>query len=375
MDSILLQGIGIQGVDSLLVPVAKSLLITSRAVVGIMMAVAGMMVVFGTKEVSKPLWCFILGVGLVINFGSLLAGWWGADSASQAASFQMYKFDLTDSSKADFLAGFSNNYIHNIILPGAAILRPIAIRILLVLTLVDASTQIALHVDDGDHLRFLILTVLRTGFFIFLIQNWLSADGLGLMGSLAMSFQDMGLIMGHGGLSLDAVPDSIIEQVIVISKAMFSSLSLGINNISNLIVFVLVYFISLLCLLMTAIELFMATIIFYTFALIGLPLLAFGGIRHLSFLLEMVIGAVITAAIKLCVISFLACIICPFVTSLTNQIQKAGPVATNIPVLFQLLIASVAIFLMVRKLPGYAVSVLSGTPNLKGGRMSRFLPR
>ena len=170
--------------------ITKGLLISARVVAVIMTAVAGCMVAFGIQDGTKTTWNIILGIGLALNFGSFLYGVYSGylDTSSTTAAVTQYQFDLKDSKDGgvDVLSGFMNNYTQNIIIPGAKAIVPISIKLLIILTLIDASLKLAFDLVSGDKVKFLLKVTLQSGFYLFLITNWLS--GLDLMQALSNGF-------------------------------------------------------------------------------------------------------------------------------------------------------------------------------------------
>ena len=80
---------------------------------------------------------------------------------------------------------------------------PIAAKLLLCLTAINGSLKVALGMVSGDKMKFLIETLVTTGFYLFLIMNWFNGDyttasgdkmssGMNLMGSLMEGFRSIG---------------------------------------------------------------------------------------------------------------------------------------------------------------------------------------
>ena len=374
-DQMLSTSTGITGFDDIFGKFAKAIVITAKPLVGIMTAIAGVMVVFGMQDASKTFWNLVLGVGLALNFGSFLMTSWGSHMAAGTGSptFQQYSFVLASSNSSfDFLGGFMTNYLNNIIIPGAVAIQPICIKLLLIIALIDGTIQISLDLVSGDKIKFLIMTALKGGFFIFLISNWLGIgpDGLNLMNSLSKAFEEIGL--KAGGAVEGTAPDSIIQNGVKMFTSVYKHVPGGILNIGTMLVDLIALGVSLACILLTALEIFMVRIEFYTMALITMPLLAFGMSKHLYFLTEKAIGAMANLAIKLCVVTFIASVAGPLLVSFAEKFNKADGVASDIAALIQMVVASLVVYFLTKKVPALVQGLLSGTPSLGGGDMKQM---
>jgi len=144
----------------------------------------------------------------------------------------------------------------------------------------------------------------------------------------------------------------------------------------------LTIFIGLVCvvaavviLFMTALEMFMVRIEFWTMALITIPLLPFGVIGQLKFLSEKAIGTMFNLAIKIFVVAFIATL---SVNILTGLVDNARETATssdfigNISYFLQVLLYALILFYMTKKIPELVSGLLSGNPSLSGGSMKEM---
>ena len=124
---------------------------------------------------------------------------------------------------------------------------------------------------------------------------------------------------------------------------------------------------------MVALEMFMARIEFYTMALLALPCLAFGTMNKFSFLTEKAIGAMFNLALKVCVIAFLSAVSKPFIEGFADKIIQAVNPSEDLALLFQAVLASLLIYLLVKKIPQLVSGLLSGQPQLSGSDMTGAL--
>ena len=410
---------GLSSIDSDLQRLLKGITNLARPVVTIMTALAGMMVVLNIGgDQKQKIWNWILGIGLALNFGSVLWYMWGGyanisggHTAAAEYSFKVFnESNLTDGT-IDTLSQFMKYYL-TIIVSGSLAIKPIAVKLLLGLALADMSIRLALDLTDKDKVSWLVKNFLKIGFYVFLITNWLGVDGLNLMDMLSKGFQQIGFIAGNYGeavpTSVEAInnidpkdnlaPDSIVtnfwkmfsklyagsvpqdasilQKIGISIKRTFSLVTSPVSNVLlglSLIIGVIVAF-------LTAIEMFMARIEFYTLALLAIPMLAFGVVEHFKYLAQSAIRAVFNSGVKVCVISFLQAVICQMFTKYTSEIVKsldAGPTGSATGTSFellsmtlQLLLMSLIMYLIVSKIPKLIQGLLSGNPSMGGSDMT-----
>ena len=415
------QGVGLSSVDSTLKQLARGIVRLARPIVAIMTAIAGVMVILNIGDSKRPMWNAILGIGLVVNFGDVLWSMWGkyADPQMGLESAIEYSLRIKDTTNADgngvdILSTFMKYYLE-IVVTGAERIKPIAIKLLLVLALIDSSIRLALDLTEKDKVSWLVKTFLRIGFYVFLIQNWIGIDGLNLMDTLSRGFQEIGFVAGNYGQALptsvtdissidpkdNLSPDSIVNNGFKMVSAIFGA-SGGTESAGTLdsakkivggavglfatgglgpLTVIITVVVSILCIFLTGIEMFMARIEFYTLALVGLPLLAFGVIKHFEYLAQQTIRAMFNCGVKLCVISFLQAIVCRMFTKYINNVVDAQTglfkdwhIVDNyghlLATLFQLMLVSIIMYLLVSKIPKLIQGLLSGNPSLGGSDMT-----
>lgn len=363
-------GTGIASFDTPLKTMANGLVATGKVIVVIMTAVAGCMYVLGVEaNGTKTMWSVILGIGLALNFGgffyTVFSNYLSGDATT--AQVTQYQFTLKGENDGgiDVLSGFMNNYTKNVIVPGAMAIQGPALKLLAILTTMSATIQLSLDLISGDKVKFLINICLKAGFYIFLITNWLS--GMDLMNLLEAGFQEIGFLAG--GASADTVlkPDSIVNNAIVIFHAVWDNSKFSITSPGLLAINIISLVTIIGCLFLTAIEMFMARIEFYTMALITIPLLPFGMVKPFSFLAEKAIGAMINLSIKVCVIAFISTIACPFLKSFADKIAATADLYTQVSVILQAVLAAVVIYFLTKRIPNIIQSYLTGQPTFGGG--------
>ncbi len=366
---------------------SKGLLASAKIIAVIMTALAGCMICFGTYENKKIFWNWVLGIGLAINFGDLILNLWSVESVTAPTKIEDYKLLMKseDDPSVDILSPFMRYYI-GVIMSGAAVIAPYAVNLTLLLAMIDSAIKVAFDLISGDKIKFLVTMILKVGFFIFLIHSWIGTNSsYQLMPALSSGFETMGYTAGGAEEMVKeydrANPDSNIEvqsNQIVTNALNFFNIFWEHAQQQNL----LTIFIGLVCvvaavviLFLTALEMFMVRIEFWTMALITIPLLPFGVIGQLKFLSEKAIGTMFNLAIKIFVVAFISTL---SVNILTGLVDNARETATssdfigNISYFLQVLLYALILFYMTKKIPELVSGLLSGNPSLSGGSMKEM---
>ena len=406
-------------VDSDLQRLIRGITSLARPIVTIMTALAGMIVVLNIGgDHKQKIWNWILGLGLALNLGSILWTMWGgyADINAgklAAAEYSVKVFDESNLTNGgiDILSQFMKYYL-TIVVAGSLAIKPIAIKLLLGVALADMSVRLALDLTDKDKISWMVKSFLKIGFYVFLIQNWLGVDGLNLMDMLSKGFQEIGFIAGnYGDAPLTTItdinnidpkhnlaPDSIVNNMYKMFSMLYSGavpqdasffdkigftlkryFSMVTSPVSNILL-ALSMLIAVIVGFLTAVEMFMARIEFYTLALLAMPLLAFGVIKQFEYLAQQAIRAVFNCGVKVCVISFLQAVVCQIFSKYTHEIDKAltvGPFSSStgtpfelLSMTLQLLLVAIIMFLIVSKIPKIIQGLLSGNPSMSGSDMT-----
>lgn len=359
----------------------------ARIISIIMVCAGGMMVALGLEDGKKVVWNYILGAGLALNIGTFLFGGLAMTNGFEAVNSSTAsdgKFDITiagaddaqkagDSGNFNILGDFMNYYEKSIIAPGAARIVPIAFNLTIILAAIDASIKLSMDLISGDKIKFLVSTCLKVGFLLFLIHNWFGGTGLNLMGSLGEGFQSIGFAAG-GAPEGKLQPNSIINNGIAMVMSIWGPITQSFSIMSplNSLVQLLLLIPVVILVFLTGIEIFMARIEFYTMALITIPLIPFGAIKQMNFLFEKAIGAMFNLAVKLSVICFLQSAIMKIFGDYAESIAKATAAdkgAVSISMLLQLLLVTLIMYFLVKKIPDLVTGLLSGNPALNGGSM------
>ena len=257
---------------------SKGLLSSAKIIAVIMTAAAGCMVCFGIQDGKKTFWNWILGIGLAINFGDLILNLWSVESPTSSTKIENYKLLLKseDDPSIDILSPFMRYYI-SVIMSGAAVIAPYAVNLTLLLATIDGAIKVAFDLISGDKIKFLVTTILKVGFFIFLIQSWIGTNSsFQLMPVLSSGFETMGYTAGGAEEMVKTYsrtnPDSNIEvqsnQIVTNALNFFNIFwehAQQQNLLTILIGFVCVVA-AVVILFLTALEMFMVRIEFWTMA-------------------------------------------------------------------------------------------------------------
>ena len=366
-------GTGLGGTfDTKLREIAGGIVTAMNIVLIMMTVISGMMIAFGLEDGKKFMWQVMLGAGLAANFGAFMfdVGFWDfADKyAATTNAVTYFQPELAKtSSEWNILGKFMDNYIQHIITPGAANILPYCLKLLIVLAVIQATWEITMKFASGDKIQYMIQMTLKTGFYMFLMVNWIS-----LMGALSDGFEMLGYKAGgNNTASASNIVGNNCDQIVKFSIDMVNAIwgetsfaSLGILLISVCGLFAIVY-----CLFMTALEMFMARIEFYTMALLTIPLLAFGVTEKFAFLTEKAIGAMFNLAIKICVIAFISSMAVPFIESFTKDFQASKGFGSDVAIILQAILACAIIYFLTKKIPALVTGLLNGSPQLSGSSM------
>ena len=341
----------------------------------IMIGLAGCMIAFNVESANKTVWNIILGVGLAINFGTLLTGIFGgythvAGGTQSAFSYTFHADAATNAKWYDILSPFAVTYA-SYTKAGATAIIPVAAKLLIVLTAINASVKISLDLINGDKMKFLTETLLTTGFYMFLILNWYTDSGINLMGSLMDGFEAIGYQAGGAGANVKT--DSIISNAVGMFTTAYGEASKAFSVWSPLSSLATIFclFVMLILLILTGIEIFMTRIEFYTMAMITVPLIPFAAIPQTKFLFERALAAMINLSVKVSVIAFLEALSCKILTDFAAEFAKIAKsddgLVGNMPVLIQAIMVSLILYFIIKKIPELVQDLLSGQPSLAGG--------
>ena len=374
--------IGLKGGDNAfqnnLTIITNGMFAVARIISIIMIALAGIMIVFNVETANKTTWNIILGIGLALNFGTVLMSAFGGSFGGGDQALFEYRMHVTadkDSKWYDFLQPFTNTYI-DYTKSGAVAIMPVAAKLLIVLTAFSAAVKISLDLISGDKMKFLVQTLLETGLYLFLILNWYG-HGIDIMGSLCSGFQAIGY--HAGGYTSGMQSSSLIENAVAMFSIGYGAAEKGFSIWSPIagLFTVLCLLIMFILLILAGIEMLMAKIEFFTMAMITIPLIPFVALPQTKFLFERALGAMFNLAIKVAVISFLTAMSSRILTDYCEEFatiatdETKGGIIGNMPVLIQMVVVSLLLYLLIKKIPALVQGLLSGSPSLSGASMTQ----
>ena len=400
-EEIIAHGTGLGGnFDTNLTLLAKGAVKAMHVILIVMTAIAGMMIVFGLEDGKKFLWQVMLGAGLAFNFGAFMldTGVWSmADQTPSSAVVEPFKPKIVEGSddakgaaqvdQVTILGDFVNHYRDKVITPGAGNITPYCLRLLVILTIVQATWELTMKFMTGDKMQYLISMTLKMGFFMFLMMNWIK-----FMRALMEGFQSLGTKAGGSSLAAggDLISDeanSIVQVCFKMYAAIYSPIAsdgstsawrvvktvASLSNPGLQVIIIIILAVLVYCLFMVALEITMAYIEFYTMALLTIPCLSFGTMGKFSFLTEKAIGCMFNCALKVCVIAFIAVFSKQYLNSLSDELAKSKDPSQDLALLLQVLLASFLIYMLTKKIPQLVSGLLNGSPQLSGSDMTGAL--
>ena len=346
------------------------------------------MVAFNVESANKTLWNAMLGIGLALNMFLVINGLFGNVILGPESTPKLdFQFDLARENDHwyKFPVSFTREY-ENYCKAGAAAIMPIAVKLLLVLTAINASIKVSLGLISGDKIKFLVETCLTTGFYLFLIMNWFNGDGtlngvaqsngMNLMGSLMEGFRNIGY--KAGGLQGDAVQGDVIGMgcKMFLAGIGASSGKSWIDTITSPVM-TLGTFLALaamvILLFLTGLEMIMARIEFATLAMISVIMIPWGALKQTNFLFTSTLTAMFNQAIKVSVIAFIEVMSCTVLTGYCEKFTeqaKSGKFFGDWTLLLQVVFISIMLYFITKKIPNLVQSLISGQPSLGAASMT-----
>lgn len=352
------------------------------------------MVAFNVESANKLLWNAMLGIGLALNIFLVINGLFGNVILGPESTPKLdFQFDLARENDHwyKFPVNFTREY-ENYCKAGAAAIMPIAVKLLLVLTAINASIKVSLGLISGDKIKFLVETCLTTGFYLFLIMNWFNGDGtlngvaqsngMNLMGSLMEGFKHIGY--KAGGYQADD-GDDMPGDVIGMGCKMFLKAIGGedgkkswlLDAVTNPVM-TLGTFLALgamvILLFLTGLEMIMARIEFVTLAMISAIMIPWGALKQTNFLFTSTLTAMFNQAIKVSVIAFIEVMSCTVLTGYCEKFTeqaKSGKFFGDWTLLLQVVFISIMLYFITKKIPNLVQSLISGNPSLGAASMTQ----
>ncbi len=361
--------------DNTLYAMMDNIAAVARPIVAIMVAVSGIMVMLDAGSVNTArIARMTLGIGLSLQVADFVIGGNGifADlrniATGVAVKPTMPSISLNGSDQGMNFIGAFMTYYQQMCYYGASILVPSALKILGTLTVVDVTLTLVFKLE-GDHIQYMLHTILKVGFYIFLIENWMGGTGemANLAHTLLTSFEQIGI--NATGMT-ELKPESIILNGYEVVTSVVDTLK-GNHSYFNILWDLVILVIGLavfLCVAMTAIEVIVTRLEFYTVALIVTILIPFGAYKHTKFLFEKAIAAMFGLGIKMAMVTFICILADPLLKGLVESFNEAQG-WDNLTTLLQLFFGTLILCILAKKIPSMAMGLLNGQPSLGGGDM------
>lgn len=248
---------------------------------------------------------------------------------------------------------------------GYALIMPevlFVLRALLVITILFWGIKVAY--SEEPFFSSLLLKMLYVGFFVYLIQNWPTLTEI-----VGKSFAMLGITAGGSAISLTDFmnPGAVVDIGYQLFKGLLqksidlTSLWGFLNNVPEVVVFLLTGLGVLVCFLIMGVQIFMAVITFKIVTLAAFILVPFGLWRGTGFLAERAIGYVFSGGIRLMVLAIIVSMGSSLFTSIT---LSADPTIQEAIAAF---LASLVFVVLAFYGPALASDLVTGGPSLAGG--------
>ncbi len=266
----------------------------------------------------------------------------------------------------DYLSKFMAYYIA-VVTYGQARIVPVAIRMALIFGTLQASWKMATEIGSGNQIKYVVTEVMKMSFIIFLITNWIQ-----LGHAMGEWFESIGFLAGGIDPSMkdapNIQPDSIWNNAMSFSGKMWENVEKA-SGIANTIMAFVVFLFIVVVLFLTAIEVFMCRIEFYTLTLLGTVLLPFFLVDKLNFLGTNTINGMFKISAKVMVIAFLQAVC---FTILNSQLKEFydGPAAKSsfaFGAYVELGMTCLVMYVLVKQIPNLVSNFLSGGGGGLGG--------
>lgn len=368
--------------QTMLRDLAHAIIGMSREIVTIMTIIAAAMWSLSVQDGQKLLWNYIFGIGVALNASDFLFSLYntfiaGAGVTIAAPTFEGFTFKTPDNPNVP-IVGPLINYFIQCMQRGAQILSTYAVNMTLLFAIITTSLNFALELNGGDKIHALVKTLLQTGFYLFLILNWVG--GMNVCHSLLAGFESMAyvasgasdLVASTGSSELVTAPDQIITSAFSIFLAAWDAIKWTSPLIALVHIISMVSSFILLC--RTALEVIITRLEFWVMVTVSIILLPFGMIPQLKFLADKAIGGIINCAIKLFTVTFLGTIGVSMLNGLakeTVQMVQANKDTwfDDITMTLSMLLFALVMFFVVKQIPKFTAGLLNGSPSLSGNDM------
>lgn len=333
-------------------------------------AITGILMMFGessgmARTTLNLIFCtsmvLLIGSWLNSNFFSVTA----PVGSGGAATPPVVNGSHENGQPSDFLSKMAIYYI-SVCHDGAVALFPTAFKLLLTLAVLDFTWSAAFKANEVGP-KFVFSKVIKYGLYMWVLANW--TEGLALSAKIFTSFEKLGLLLAPTN-AVQLQPDAIWSNGLKIIDASWASITkLSLTNLGGILAAIVIFVVTLAAVILTALALFMCRIEFWTIAAIGTCLIPFGVWDKSKFLFEKTLGATMNLGIKIAVISFIAAVIEPTLTTLADPLMEGNTrgdvldLAAGAEVMF----GGIVLCCIVLQIPKVIAGMLQGSPMLGSG--------
>jgi type IV secretion system protein TrbL len=218
-------------------------------------------------------------------------------------------------------------------------------------------------VSGQDQLGAVLRKVVFIGFWIWFVRNFNTLADHFVQSLVKAGFTAAG---SSGGMQLLLNPSRIAEYALDATMPIAKAISdANVLNIGTTCILGLSFVILTLAYYVIAIQIFLTVLEYYLVMAVAGVLLPWGVLPQTKFLAEKAIGAVVSAAIKMMVLSFLIAVADPILSrvSFGNETDFLGIVKTS----WSIILTVGAIAFLAWNAPGLAAGLMSGSPSLSAG--------
>lgn len=268
----------------------------------------------------------------------------------------------------DWLSGFMYYYIW-MCQRGAWLAYPTVIKLLAIMTAINISVDLIFKYSQVG-IKYLVGIVIKFSFFMWLINNWVGGE-YGIADHICKTFEFMGYLIA--GASDTLTPGSIVANAKEVISLTWEGLSkLNYHNLTAWFSAIFIFIVTIAAIILTALQMFMARVEFWTISTISIFLIPFGMWEKTTFLFEKALAAVLNTGIKMAVISFLIGIITPILIHISDPLKNnsswtTSNIANNLGTMVNVMIAAIVIAAIIWKIPQLIQGMLTGNPSLGGG--------
>lgn len=332
---------------------------TAKIVSAVMIMVTFLMLAFGElSQTAMTITRIVFSISLLVHIGSIVSSTMFATNDITVNVDANLPANMTSD---NFMGNFMDYYIA-ICKRGAAALSKYLYLLTFGFATLDIVWTLALR-PEQDIFKYIFSNVLKIGFFVWLISNWVTGDGLAH--AVSATFEFLAQIAAGQAPGTGVTPDQIYNNGYKLMSTCWEQ-TLGYAGLTTIGLFVFHLFITvgvIACIIITSLYLLLARLEFWTMAIMTLILVPFGMLSQTRFLFEKAIGGIFNCSVKIGAISFVSFVVFTILTGLSQSSTNASGFGE----LLRVLLACMVVALMVMKCPTIVQGLITGSPSLSNG--------